>query len=103
MKRIGSKLGLRIVIPINPGKFEIGMRSRSDPQNIVMFRIAAIHDPIRQKPANRLVESNTNYYAILCAFKLTSVSTGRSRNSVKVIPPLKFLSGPSDFTYFGHV
>jgi hypothetical protein len=53
MKRIGSKLGLRIVIPINPGKFEIGMRSRSDPQNIVMFRIAAIHDPIRQKPANR--------------------------------------------------
>jgi hypothetical protein len=49
--RIESKLGPRIVIPINPGKFEIGMRSRSDPQNMVIFRIAAIHDPIRQKPA----------------------------------------------------
>jgi hypothetical protein len=50
---IGSQLGPRIVIPINPGKFEIGMRSRSDPQNIVIFLIAAIHDPIRQKPAKQ--------------------------------------------------
>jgi hypothetical protein len=49
MKRIGSKLGPRIVILINPGKFEIGMRFRSDPQNMVLFRIAAIHDSIRQK------------------------------------------------------
>jgi hypothetical protein len=41
----------RIAIPIIPGKFEIGMRSRSDPQNNVIFRIAPIPDPIRQKPA----------------------------------------------------
>jgi hypothetical protein len=51
MKRIGSKLGPQIVIPINSGKFEIGIRSTSDPQNIVIFRIAAIQDPIHQKPA----------------------------------------------------
>jgi hypothetical protein len=33
-----------------PIKFEIGMRSRSDPQNIVVFQITAIHYTIRQKP-----------------------------------------------------
>jgi hypothetical protein len=52
MKWIGSKLGPQIVIPINPGKFEIGMQSRSDPQNMVRFRIAPIHNPILKKPAN---------------------------------------------------
>jgi hypothetical protein len=40
----------RIAILIIPCKFEIGMRSRSDPQTNVIFRIAPIHDPIRQKP-----------------------------------------------------
>jgi hypothetical protein len=39
----------RIAIPIVPGKFKLGMRSRSDPQNNVIFWIAPIHDPIRQK------------------------------------------------------
>jgi hypothetical protein len=48
-KRIGSVALKRIAIPIIPGKFEIGMRSRSDPQNNVIVRIAPIHDPIRQK------------------------------------------------------
>jgi hypothetical protein len=51
-KRIGSVTLQRIAIPIIPGKFEIGMRSRSDPQNNVMFRIAPMHDQIRQKPGN---------------------------------------------------
>jgi hypothetical protein len=50
-KRIGSVALQRIAIPIIPDKFEIGMRSRSDPPNNVIFRIAPIHDPIRQKPA----------------------------------------------------
>jgi hypothetical protein len=50
-KRIGSVALQRIAIPIIPGKFEIGMRSRSDPQNKVIFQIVPIHDPIRQKPA----------------------------------------------------
>jgi hypothetical protein len=36
--------------PTIPGKFEVGMRSRSDLQNNVIFRIAPNHDPIRQKP-----------------------------------------------------
>jgi hypothetical protein len=49
-KRIGSVALQRIAIPIIPGKCEIKMRSRSDPQNNVIFRIAPIHDPIRQKP-----------------------------------------------------
>jgi hypothetical protein len=48
--KIGSVALQRIAIPIIPGKFEIGMQSRSDPQNNVIFRIASIHDPIRQKP-----------------------------------------------------
>jgi hypothetical protein len=51
-KRIGSVALQRIGIPIIPGKFEIGMRSKSDPQNNVIFRIAPIHNPIRQKPGN---------------------------------------------------
>jgi hypothetical protein len=50
-KRIGSVALQRIAIPIIPGKFEIRMRSRSNPQNNGIFRIAPIHDPIRQKPA----------------------------------------------------
>jgi hypothetical protein len=50
-KNIGSVALQRIANPIIPGKFEIGMRSRSGPQNNVIFRIAPIHDPIRQKPA----------------------------------------------------
>jgi hypothetical protein len=47
----GSKKGSvsvalqRIGNPIFRGKFEIGMRPRSDPQNNVIFRIAPIHDP----------------------------------------------------------
>jgi hypothetical protein len=49
-KRIGSVALQRITIPIIPGQFEIGMRSRSDPQNNGIFRIAPIHDPIRRKP-----------------------------------------------------
>jgi hypothetical protein len=49
-KRIGSVVLQRTAIPIIPGKFEIGKQSRSDPQNNVIFRIAPIHDPIRQKP-----------------------------------------------------
>jgi hypothetical protein len=44
----------RIAIPIIPGKFEIGKRSRFDVQNNVIFRIAPIHDPIRQKPGRML-------------------------------------------------
>jgi hypothetical protein len=51
-KRIGSVAHQRIAIPIIPGKFEIGMQSRSDPQNNVIFRITPIHNPIRQKPAD---------------------------------------------------
>jgi hypothetical protein len=51
-KRIGSVALQRIAIPIITGKFEIGMRSRSDPQNNMIFRIAPIHNPIRQKPAH---------------------------------------------------
>jgi hypothetical protein len=43
----------RIATPIIPGKFEIGMRSRFDPQNNVIFRIAPIHDPIRQLPGDK--------------------------------------------------
>jgi hypothetical protein len=50
-KKIGSVALQRIAIPIIPGKFEIRMRSRSDPPNNVILRIAPIHDPIRQKPA----------------------------------------------------
>jgi hypothetical protein len=50
-KRIGSVALQGIAIPIIWGKFEIGMQSRSDPQNNVIFRIAPIHDPIRHKPA----------------------------------------------------
>jgi hypothetical protein len=49
-KRIGSVALQRIAIPIIPGKFEIGMRSRSDPLNNIIFRIAPIHDTILQKP-----------------------------------------------------
>jgi hypothetical protein len=52
-KRIGLVALQRIAIPIIPGKFEIGMRSRSDPQNNLILRIAPIHDPIRQKPDSR--------------------------------------------------
>jgi hypothetical protein len=37
-KRFGLVALQRIANPIIPGKFEIGMRSRSDPQNIVIFR-----------------------------------------------------------------
>jgi hypothetical protein len=55
-KRIGSVALQRIATPSNPGKFEIGMRSRSDPQNILIFRIAPIHDPIRQKPARMFLD-----------------------------------------------
>jgi hypothetical protein len=51
-KKSGSVALQRIAIPITPGKFEIGMRSRSDPQNNWIFRIAPIHDPIRQKPVS---------------------------------------------------
>jgi hypothetical protein len=42
-----------IAIPIVQGKFEIGMQSRSNPQNNVIFWITPIHDPILQKPAPR--------------------------------------------------
>jgi hypothetical protein len=52
-KKIGSVALQRIATPIIPGKFEIGMQSRSNPQNNVIVRIAPIHDPIRKKPANR--------------------------------------------------
>jgi hypothetical protein len=55
-KRIGSVALQRVAIPIIPSKFEIGIRSRSDPQNNVIFRIAPIHDPIRQKPEKELVK-----------------------------------------------
>jgi hypothetical protein len=41
----------RISIPIIPDKFEIEMQSRSNPQNNMIFWIAPIQDPIRQKPA----------------------------------------------------
>jgi hypothetical protein len=46
-KRIGSLALLRIALPIIPGKFKIGMLSRSNLQNNVPFRI---YDPILQNP-----------------------------------------------------
>jgi hypothetical protein len=55
-KRIRSVTLQRIAIPIIPGKFEIGMRSRSDLQNNLIVRIAPIHDPIRQKPSHKTTQ-----------------------------------------------
>jgi hypothetical protein len=54
-KRIGSVALQMIAIPIIQGKFEIEIRSRSDPQNNGIFRIAPIHDPIRQKPGCSII------------------------------------------------
>jgi hypothetical protein len=46
---------LRFLQSYERAPFEIGMRSRSDPQNNVIFGIAPIHDPIRQKPGECLL------------------------------------------------
>jgi hypothetical protein len=59
-QRIGSVALQRIAILTIPGKFEIGMRSRSNRQNNVIFRFAPIHNPIRQKPANIALDETSD-------------------------------------------
>jgi hypothetical protein len=57
------------IIPIIPGKFEIGMQSRSDPQNNVISRMAPIHDPIRQKPVATSYCIHTRYHVLKPPFR----------------------------------
>jgi hypothetical protein len=79
-KMIGSVALQRIAIPIIPGKFEIRMRSRSVPQNNVIFRIAPIHDQIRQKPAKIPV-----FYQVCLASFQTLLFTWRPHTKDQVL------------------
>jgi hypothetical protein len=102
-KRIGLVALQRIANPIILGKFEIGMRSRSDSQNNVIFRNAPIHDPIRQKPwcACQDCRVNKNHKHVFIHSFLNDYSCLRNSccmgsihfGDMYVLLPRSFLSG----------